>query len=83
VAADASGNIYVVDSNHHRIQVFTSSGIYVSEWGSFGSGNGQLNLPVFVTVDAAGNAFVSDRGNNRIQKFASNASCESIKISML
>lgn len=39
------------------------------EWGSFGSGDGQLDLPFGVAADASGNVYVGDTGNDRIQKF--------------
>jgi len=40
-------------------------------FGTAGSGNGQLNLPESVAVDSSGNIYVVDTGNNRIQKFSS------------
>ena len=42
---------------------------YISEWGSFGTGDGQFNIPVGVAVDMAGNVFVGESGGSRIQKF--------------
>ena len=39
---DAAGDVYVCDSNNHRIQKFTGSGTYLTQWGSFGTGNGQF-----------------------------------------
>jgi len=60
VATDAAGNVYVADPGNSRIQKFTSTGTYITQWGSFGNGNG---------VDAAGNVYVADTRNNRIQKF--------------
>jgi len=71
VAVDASDNVYVSDSGHARIQKFTSSGTYLSHWGSSGTGNGQFHSPAGIAVDAAGNVFVADRNNHRIQKFTS------------
>jgi tripartite motif-containing protein 71 len=44
-------------------------GIFVTKWGSFGSGDGQFNTPEGVAVDGSGNVFVADYGNDRIQKF--------------
>jgi DNA-binding beta-propeller fold protein YncE len=40
-------------------------------FGSSGSGNGQLNAPEDAAIDSAGNIYVVDTGNNRIQKFNS------------
>jgi tripartite motif-containing protein 71 len=34
VAVDASGNVYVADSENHRIQKFDSSGNFLAKWGS-------------------------------------------------
>lgn len=42
---------------------------YITEWGSFGTGNGQFQTPVGVAVDAAGNVFVCETNGNHIQKF--------------
>jgi DNA-binding beta-propeller fold protein YncE len=45
---------------------------YITQWGAFGSGNGQFKFPGGVAVDSLGNVYVADRDNNRIQKFSSN-----------
>jgi len=71
IDVDASGNIYVVDQNNDRIQKFNSSGVYQSQIGSAGSGNGELSGPDGVAVDALGNIYVADTGNSRVQKFNS------------
>jgi sugar lactone lactonase YvrE len=79
VATDARGHVYVSDSGNHRVQTFTSTGAFITKWGSTGAGNGQFGEegPVGVATDSAGNAYVADRGspfttgNHRIQKFAS------------
>jgi len=42
---------------------------FVTKWGSFGSGNGQFNLPHDVTIGPLGRVYVADTGNNRIQEF--------------
>lgn len=72
VAADSLGNIYVVDTENRRIQKFDSSGNYLNQWGSLGSGNGQFGHPTGVAVDGQGHVYVVDEGNNRVQKFDSN-----------
>ena len=43
--------------------------VFVLEWGTVGSGDGEFQSPAGVATDAAGNVFVSDGANHRIQKF--------------
>jgi len=49
----------------------SESYVFVSKWGTSGSGNGQFNNPYSVAVDSSGNVYVADTGNNRIQTFSS------------
>jgi streptogramin lyase len=72
VAVDAAGDVYVADSfNNHRIQKFSNTGVYLTQWGSLGSAPGQFNNPSGIAVDAFGNVYVADNFNRRIQKFTS------------
>ena len=66
---DASGEVYVADTGNNRIEVFTSSGAYLTQWGSAGSGNGQFANPGGVAVNATGTVYVADTDNDRIQMF--------------
>jgi hypothetical protein len=52
-----------------RVQVFTSTGVFVRKWGSSGSGDGQFNKAAGVAVDGAGNVYVTDLQNNLVQEF--------------
>jgi DNA-binding beta-propeller fold protein YncE len=61
--------LYVVAQTVHRIYKITTAGVIVTQWGSYGTGNGQFNYPGGIAVDSSGNVYVADRGNNRIQKF--------------
>lgn len=70
VALDATGDVYVVDTNNHRVQKFRSDGTYVTEWGGQGTGDGQFDSPTGVAVDASGNVYISDGLNHRVQKFS-------------
>jgi hypothetical protein len=47
----------------------TNTGIFVGQWGSLGTGDGQFNQAIGVAVNADGNGYVSDF-NNPVQKFA-------------
>ena len=44
--------------------------IYTSQFGSSGSGSGQLSLPVGEALDSSGNLWVADYSNNRLDKFS-------------
>jgi DNA-binding beta-propeller fold protein YncE len=70
VTVDVSGNVYVADSINSLIQIFTSSGTYLAQWGTRGTGNGQFDLPVSVAVRSGIRVYVADSFNNRIQEFA-------------
>jgi sugar lactone lactonase YvrE len=43
--------------------------VYLTQWGSLGSGDGQFREPAGVATDAAGDVYVADAANARIQKF--------------
>jgi streptogramin lyase len=44
---------------------------FITAWGSYGSGNGQLKTPQGVAVGGSGEVYVSDGDNGRIQVFTS------------
>ncbi|HEV7918047.1 MAG TPA: 6-bladed beta-propeller, partial [Solirubrobacterales bacterium] len=67
----SNGNVYVADTDNHRVQVLTSSGVHLMNIGSVGSGGGELSAPSDVAVDAAGNIYVTERVANRVSKFDS------------
>ena len=75
IAADSSGNVYVSnlgDSNSPpRVQKFSSDGMFITEWGRYGSGNAQFTGPRGIAMDINGSLYVADSGSNRIQKFTS------------
>jgi sugar lactone lactonase YvrE len=68
---DSEGNIYVADSQNHRIQKFGSDGRFLTAWGSPGEAPGQFNEPWGIAVDDEDNVYVADTWNHRIQKFTS------------
>ena len=60
---DSQDNVYVTDTYNNRVQKFTSSGVFITQWSISGYGWG-------VAVDSSGNVYVSDYSNNCIQKFS-------------
>ena len=45
---------------------------FITQWGSFGNGNGQFNRPAGIAIDPEDNLiYVSDTVNNQIQVFDS------------
>jgi len=73
VVVAPSGDIFVTDSHrkgkNNRVVKFDRTGKFLKEWGSKGSGPGQLSEPHTIAMDSRGRLFVGDRENNRIQIF--------------
>jgi len=70
--AYADGNIYVSDATSNVIKIYDLSGNETGEIGVPGTGYGELNNPMDLTVDDLGNIYVVDMGNDRIQIFNRN-----------
>ena len=73
VTVDKEGFFYVSDGyRNSRVVKFSPTGKYVKEWGSFGKGDGQFNIPHGLAIDSQETIYVADRQNNRIQLFDTN-----------
>ena len=66
---DRDGNIYLADSNKHRIVKIDPEGNTLKIFGSVGNDKGKFVQPKDVVLDDGGFLFVTEFGNNRIQKF--------------
>jgi Ca2+-binding RTX toxin-like protein len=64
-------NIYVVDLENRNVQVFDSQGNFRSTFGSYGTGNGQFNIPQDLVQDQNGNIYVVDSRGYNVQVFDS------------
>lgn len=80
MARHPSGQIYIVDTDNHRIRVLNPNG-HVSTFvgtgiAGFADGNpavAQFHRPRGIAIDSAGNVYVADTGNHSIRKISPNA----------
>ena len=75
LALDKEGNLYVADSENHRIRKITPAGIVTTfaGTGTNGTNDGIADVSHFsspreIDVDAAGNVYVVDAGSHRIRR---------------
>src|SRR5687768_15219817 len=80
IAVDRLGNVYIADSEDHRVRKVSTDGRIstIAGTGIAGfSGDGgpgaeaQLNFPYGVAVDGSGNVFIADIENARVRKVTS------------
>jgi uncharacterized protein (TIGR03663 family) len=69
LALDADGNIYVADSQNHRVQVLSPEGSFLREWGGEGNAPGQFKEPWGIAISPEGAIYVADTWNHRVQVF--------------
>ena len=77
MAMDKAGNLFIADSQSHRVLKATAAGVLspVAGTGTAGfSGDGgsalsaQLSFPQDVDLDPAGNLYIADAGNQRVRR---------------
>jgi sugar lactone lactonase YvrE len=75
VAVDSVGNLFIADTENHRVRKVSSSGVIttVAGGGEYGRDGGpatsaHLYTPSGVAIDSAGNLFISDTGNYSVRK---------------
>jgi DNA-binding beta-propeller fold protein YncE len=69
VCVDAQDNVYVADTQNHRVQKFDPAGLTLTIWGPDGKAEESDWLPVGIVTDLKGNVFVSDLTHQEIRKF--------------
>lgn len=67
---DFEGNLFVLDSGNHRVQVFSPDGAFVRTMGEPGEGPGQLADPQGMFVHPDGRVWIADTRNRRLQRFS-------------
>ena len=81
VAVDRQGLVYVTearggdngsggrDESNHRVQAFSATGQFLTDWGSLGFEDGLFNSPFGIAVGSTGKIYVADHVNGRVQVF--------------
>ena len=79
VAVDGAGNLYIADSNNHRVRKVTAGTGFIStvagNGNSVASGDGAAAtaagmFPYGVAVDGSGNLYIADQSNHRVRMVA-------------
>ncbi len=78
VAVDGSGNLYIADTNNHRIRrvdhvtgsisTVAGTGTPGFSWDNSPAASAQLNCPSGVAVDSSDNLYIADSENHRIRR---------------
>lgn len=61
LAVGPDNSIVVADSSNHRVQVFDANGIFVKQFGEYGSGEGEFDCLAGVAVNRIGQYIIADR----------------------
>jgi ABC-type multidrug transport system ATPase subunit len=66
IAADAKGDLFVVEYGGGRVSKFDTSGKLLGRCGSVGPGEGQFSTPWGLAVDRQSRVYIADTGNRRL-----------------
>jgi DNA-binding beta-propeller fold protein YncE len=68
LAVDALGQVHAADCYMNKVQVLDSlTGAYIRDYGAFGTGQGQLNVPLDILLTTTGRMVVANSGNHRVE----------------
>ena len=68
ILIDAEDNLCLSDEGANRISTLSLDGKLISQWGTAGKGDGELDRPSGICFDKTGNLYVADTLNHRVQK---------------
>ncbi len=87
VAVDSQGNLYIADTDNHRVRQVSADGLIKTIAGDGSPGfsgddgparQARLRYPAAVAVDAAGNVFVADQDNHRVRQLVPTVAAASV-----
>jgi streptogramin lyase len=68
--SEVTKEIWVVETNAHRISILNEQGRMIRRFGQRGTGPGEFNFPTSIWIDGSGTAYVVDAMNFRVQIFS-------------
>ncbi len=69
ISIDLKNNVYIADTNNHRILKFNPNGEFIKSVGGFGWGKDQFDRPVDISAKSALDIFIADHNNHRIERY--------------
>src|SRR5438067_2436439 len=69
VAVDRQGDVYVADQYSFVVQRFSPQGVFLGQFGSYGSREGELGAVGGLAVDRLGRINVIDSSHDRVEQF--------------
>jgi NHL repeat len=76
ITVGANRRVYVADSGNARIEVFTLTGRFLFQFGSYGDANSQFLFSSNLTLDPDGNVYVVDGVKKTLSKFSPSGAFE-------
>jgi DNA-binding beta-propeller fold protein YncE len=73
-----TNEIWIVETNAHRISVLNRKGELMKRVGQRGTAPGEFNFPTFIWIDRAGMVYVVDSMNFRVQILNENGEIQSV-----
>ena len=67
IAVDGLGYYYFTMPEEHRVLKYSPKGEFISEFGSFGDGEGEFSRPEGIAVSGEGTVYIAEAGNKRLQ----------------
>jgi len=77
IAIGPDGLLYITDTGNSRIQVFDQTGKFVRTFGTFGTGDGQMDNPVGIAARPDGTIAIADTNNARVLLFTADGQYQS------
>ena len=80
VTVDASGDVWVADTNDNQVDKFSPSGVELTilSGSGNGAGNGALANPHGLASDAAGDVYIADTNNSQVEEFTSTGTLKQV-----